>query len=195
MIRLATAADAAAIAAIYAPFCAAESHVSFETTPPTEAEMAGRIAQITRHHPWLVAEAPDGRLAGYVYASPHRERAAYRWSVDVTAYLHPDFRRQGLGRQLYHALFALLRAQGYYRAHAGIAEPNPASTALHRALGFTLVGTYREVGFKAGAWRDVSWYQLALQPSTATPAEPLPLSALANTDAFAAALGSDAAVS
>ena len=177
-IRLATPADAAAIADIYAPFCGGESVVSFETAPPTAAEMAERIARITATYPWLVAADATG-LRGYVYACRHRERAAYRWAVEVTAYLRADSRGRGLGTALYGVLFDLLRAQGYYRAYAGIALPNPASTALHTSLGFRRVGTYHGVGFKNDAWRDVSWWELALQPETgAAPAEPLPLAAV-----------------
>ncbi len=186
-IRLATAADAAAIAAIYAPFCGPDSVVSFETTPPTPAEMAERIAKTTATWPWLVATDASG-IRGYVYAGRHRERAAYRWSVEVTAYLRPDSRGQGLGTALYGALFDLLRAQGYFRAYAGIALPNPASTGMHASLGFRQVGIYHGVGYKAGAWRDVSWWELALQPDAANPPEPKPLSAILDTPAWSRAI-------
>jgi len=177
-IRLATPADAAAIADIYAPFCGDESVVSFETAPPTAAEMAGRIAKTTALYPWLVAEDATG-IRGYVYASRHRERAAYRWAAEVTVYLRPDSRGRGLGAALYGVLFELLRAQGFHRAFAGIALPNPASIGLHTALGFRHVGVYHGIGYKAGAWRDVSWWELSLQPETAiAPAEPKPLAAV-----------------
>jgi len=176
-IRLATPADAAAIAAIYAPFCGGDSAVSFETTPPPPAEMGERIARTTVSYPWLVAEDASG-IRGYVYASRHRERAAYRWAVDVTAYLRADSRGQGLGKVLYHVLFDLLRAQGFHKAYAGIALPNPASVGLHASLGFRQVGVYRGVGYKAGAWRDVSWWELSLRSETAAPSEPKPLSAI-----------------
>ena len=177
-IRFATPADAAAIADIYAPFCGSESVVSFETAPPTAAEMAERIAKTTAQYPWLVAGDATG-IRGYVYASRHRERAAYRWAVEVTVYLRPDSRGRGLGAALYGVLFDLLRAQGFHRAYAGIALPNPASVGLHTALGFRRVGVYHGVGYKGGAWRDVSWWELPLQPETATaPAEPKPLAAL-----------------
>ena len=172
MIRLAASADAPQIAAIYRPFCE-ESHVSFETEAPDEVEMAARIEKISRRFPWLVDEA-DGAVTGFAYASPHRERAAYRWAVEVTAYVRERFRGRGIGRALYTELFERLRAQGIIKAYAGIALPNPASQAFHESMGFTLVGIYRKIGYKLGAWRDVGWWQLAVQPEVDPPAEPRP---------------------
>lgn len=188
-LRLCTPADAAAIAAIYAPFCA-DGFVSFETTPPSTAEMAARIEKITARRSWLVAETADGRVAGYVYASPHRERAAYRWAVDVAAYPHADHRRRGLGRALYTALFAVLRALHYFKAYAGIALPNAASVALHERMGMSLVGVYRGVGYKAGAWRDVGWWQLDLQPELSPPPEPRGVREVLATPLWTAAVAS-----
>ncbi len=169
-IRLSHPSDAAQIAAIYAPFCG-DSPVSFEVVPPPAAEMAGRIGKITGRFPWLVAEE-NGAVAGYAYASPHRDRAAYRWSADVTVYIHERFRRRGVGRALYTSLFALLRLQGYFKAYAGITVPNAGSTGLHEAMGFELVGIYRDVGYKTGVWRDVGWWGLTLQPPAKAPSEP-----------------------
>jgi phosphinothricin acetyltransferase len=171
-IRPAERRDASGIASIYRPFCE-ENIISFETAAPDGEEIAARMERIGRRHPWLVAEEA-GRLAGYAYASPHRERAAYRWVVEVTVYVHPDFHRRGVARALYGELFARLRRQGYFKAYAGITIPNPPSQAFHEALGFRLVGIYRGVGYKMGAWRDVGWWELELQPPAASPAEPLP---------------------
>ena len=159
-IRAAEAArDAAACAAIYAPFVH-ESWTSFETEAPDITEMARRIGEYGSSHAWLVAES-DGELLGYAYGSPHRSRAAYASSCDVAVYIAPGFARQGVGRALYAALFPVL-AENYHAAFAGIALPNDASIALHRATGFTPVGIYHEVGWKLGAWRDVSWWQRLL---------------------------------
>jgi phosphinothricin acetyltransferase len=169
-IRLALPGDAEQIAAIYAPFCT-ETAVSFEYTAPTVAEMAQRIRKITERLAWLVLD-DDGRIAGYVYASPHRERAAYQWSVDVAAYVASDYRRRGVGSTLYTALFRVLVSQGYFKAFAGVTLPNPASERLHESLGFERVGEYRGVGFKLGAWHDVRWYQRTLQPEGPNPPAP-----------------------
>ena len=154
------ARDAAACAAIYAPYVTA-SAASFEEEAPSAEELAARIERTSRTHPWLVLE-DGGRVVAYAYASPHRARAAYRWAADVAIYVDPPHQRRGAGRRLYGALLDLMRAQGLRIAVAGITLPNDASVALHRALGFELVGTYRAIGWKAGAWRDVSWWQLLL---------------------------------
>lgn len=160
-IRSAEARDAAAIAAIYKPFVT-DSAVSFELEPPDADEVASRIAKVTQLMPWLVYEA-DGEVAGYAYATKHRERSAYQWSVEVSAYTHPGHRRGGIARALYEKLFELLCVQGYYNAFAGITLPNDASVAFHEALGFEPIGVYRKIGFKQGQWHDVAWYGRALR--------------------------------
>lgn len=176
VIRLATAYDADAIAAIYAPFCE-NTPVSFETLALAADEIAQRIRKITGRYPWLVLEK-GSEITGYVYAGPHRERAAYQWSVEVTAYVRPQSHRRGVGRTLYSVLFQLLRRQGYYKAYAGITLPNPASVGLHQATGFEPVGVYDKVGYKLGAWHNVGWFQLTLQPEQLDPAPPLPVDAV-----------------
>lgn len=170
-IRAATAADAAAIAAIYAPIVA-HTPISFEEAPPAADEMARRIAETTRTHPWLVAE-DDAGVAGYAYAARHRERAAYRWAADVSVYVAERARGLGVGAALYRALIAVLERQGFLRLYAGVVVPNAASEALHRAAGFAEIGTYRAVGYKLGRWHDVRWYGRSLD-SVAVPREPIP---------------------
>lgn len=191
LIRFADAArDSAAIAAIYTP-SVTSSATSFETEPPDAAEMSARITRISARFPWLVCEHGDGEVVGYVYAGAHRERAAYRWAVDVAVYIDERHHRAGLGRALYNSLFALLRLQGFHIACAGITLPNPGSVRLHEALGFQPVGVYKSIGYKAGAWRDVGWWQLALrEPSSPArePAEPLTLAELRAHPDFLAAL-------
>ena len=166
-IRLAGERDAAAIAAIYAP-SVTEGVASFELAPPDAEEMARRMAGILPAHPWLVCEHA-GRVTGYVYASPHLARAAYQWSVNVSAYIDAGFHRRGIGRALYTSLLALLRLQGFYNVYGGITLPNAGSVGLHEAMGFRLVGVYRDIGYKMGCWHDVGWWHLELQPKPATP--------------------------
>ena len=168
-IRLATEQDAARVRDIYAPFCA-HTPVSFEEAAPTVEEMLRRIRKTLDRLPWLVCD--EGEVLGYAYAAPHRERAAYRWSVEVTAYVREDQHRKGIGRALYTSLFRLLVLQGFYNAFAGITLPNPGSVGLHEALGFRPIGLYTAIGFKAGCWHDVGWFQLELQPRPAVPPEP-----------------------
>lgn len=171
-IRVATPSDAEAITVIYSPIVANTS-ISFELTPPTVEEMRGRIVKTLADLPWLVSVDAQGSVNGYVYASKHRERPAYQWSVDVTAYVREDARGRGIGKGLYQALFAELVTQGYFQAFAGIALPNDGSVALHESVGFEPIGVYRKVGFKLGAWHDVGWWQKELR----VPSDPVAPSA------------------
>lgn len=149
--------------------------------------MRRRMENVLTGHPWLVCE-DVGEVVGYAYAGPHRERAAYRWSVDTAVYIRRERRRGGVGRALYTSLLALLPLQGYVTACAGVTVPNPGSVGLHRAMGFELVGTYRRVGFKCGVWHDVAWFQRDLQPSPPDPPEPRPLEAVRGSAEWKAAL-------
>ena len=179
-IRFASPGDAAPIAAIYAPIVA-ETIISFEEVPPDAVAMRERIVAADGVWPWLVDER-DATVAGFVYAGPHRARASYRWSVDVSAYVAPAFQRRGVARALYGRLFGVLVTQGYYQAFAGITLPNDASVALHRSAGFEPIGTYRNVGFKFGAWRDTIWLARPLRPFDPAPRDPRPLAALEATE-------------
>lgn len=185
-IRLATASDAPALAAIYAP-SVRTGPTSFELEPPSAEEMARRLARIAERFPWLVCEHA-GAVFGYAYASQHRERPAYQWSVDVSVYVRDDARRAGVARALYTSLFAALALQGYRNAYAGVAMANTASIAFHEALGFTLVGIYHGVGYKQGAWHDVAWLERALAPRTSEPPPPTPITALHDAPALREAL-------
>ena len=175
-IRLADEGDAAAIAAIYRPVVE-QTAISFETIAPDQHEIARRMADTLRSYPWLVCDR-DGHISGYAYASKHRVRAAYQWSVDTSVYVDSSDRRSGIARALYLSLFAILAEQGYFNAFAGIALPNPGSVGLHEAMGFEKLGVYRNVGFKLGEWRDVGWWQLTLKEMEAAPRDPLDLAAV-----------------
>ena len=181
-IRMAEPSDAREVADIYGPIVAA-TPISFETEVPTEPEMEGRIAAALAFAPWLVCVEGE-RVAGYAYASRHRERAAYQWCVDVSVYVRDACRRAGVGRALYTSLFALLRLQGFYAAHAGITLPNEASVRLHESLGFRPVGVYPRVGFKGGRWHDVGWWQLPLRDRSGEPGPTLSLEALRRAEGW-----------
>jgi phosphinothricin acetyltransferase len=165
--------DAESVAAIYRP--AVEGSVaSFEEVAPDAMEMARRMRATLVRTPWLVAER-EGRVIGYAYAGPHHERAGYRWSVNISAYVADGFRGQGVGNLLYNELLPTLRRQGFVNAYAGIALPNPASVALHEAIGMRKIGLYERVGFKFGAWHDVAWFGIRLTDGVGDPPEPIRL--------------------
>ena len=130
-IRLARPDDGAALSDIYRP-AVADRATSFEVDPPDAAEMARRVAVTLEHYPWLVCE-DAGQVTGYAYASRHRERAAYQWAVEASAYVRDTVHRKGVGRRLYESLFRVLALQGYQRAFAGITLPNEASVELDGA--------------------------------------------------------------
>lgn len=186
-IRLATEEDGEPITEIYAPIVK-QTHISFETTPPTIGEMAQRIRTTVERLPWLVCEY-DGQILGYAYANPHQERPAYQWAVDVSVYVDDAWRRKGIASGLYKSLFALLDLQGLSNAYAVIALPNPQSVAFHESHGFEKVGVYRNVGYKNDEWRDVGHWELPLQSLPEPPSPPIPLSELQNTDRYTDSLG------
>lgn len=159
-LRDATALDAAACAAIYAHYVE-HSTATFEEVAPGAAEMATRIAKAQERHTWLVAER-EGQVLGYAYGGPFKARAAYRFSCEVSVYVDASARGAGVGRTLYAALLARVEALGMRMACGGVTLPNDASVALHLAMGFEQVGTYRRIGWKHGQWRDVAWFQKPL---------------------------------
>lgn len=165
------ARDAQRVAEIYRP--AVEGNfISFEEMAPTAGEMADRMRRVLARLPWLVAEEELGPVIGYAYASQHRERAAYRWSVDISVYVDPAWHRRGIGRLLYDDLLNRLRGQGFVNVYAGVTLPNEGSVALHVAIGMHRIGVYEGVGYKLGAWRDVAWFGMRLNEPTDPPAEP-----------------------
>jgi phosphinothricin acetyltransferase len=162
ILRDARDEDMGAIQAIYA------HHVlhglgSFEEVPPSFDDMkARRAAVLAAGLPWLVAEI-DGHIAGYAYAGPFRPRAAYRYAVEDSVYIAPDFTRRGVGHALLTELIARCEAGPWRQMLAVIGDSgNQGSVGLHRALGFSPVGTFASVGFKFGRWVDVVLMQRPL---------------------------------
>lgn len=121
-------------------------------------------------------------------ASKHSQRAAYRWTVDVTVYVRGQERRSGVGRSLYGVLLSALREQGFRSAFAEIVLPNPGSSRLHEAMGFKHIGTHKDVGFKLGRWHDIAYWRLGLDYGDAAPREPIPFASFQCTPAFDAVL-------
>lgn len=170
-IRLAVPEDGAALSDIYRP-AVTDASTSFELDAPDASEMSRRVTRVMERTPWLVLEN-GGAVIGYAYATPHRDRAAYQWSVEVSAYVHAHAQRKGVARMLYTSLFAGLVVQGFRNAYAGITLPNPASERFHTALGFRPVGVYRGIGYKHGEWHDVIWLERPLAPRVIDPPPPV----------------------
>lgn len=204
-IRVANSGDAGRIVEIYEPYCEQNSAVSFEIVAPSLDAMAERIETTLQTHPWLVYVATDERIdnsrapaadeqrsrlqeisnehtsekvVAYAYAGPHKQRAAYRWSADCSVYIDRAYHGKGIGKTLYTELFSMLRAMNIVNVYAGVTLPNPASIGLHKSMGFTDVGIYRNVGYKGGSWHDVAWLEFALQSHTDEPPEPIAFPAL-----------------
>lgn len=156
-IRTARAEDAGDMLEIYAPLVEGTA-ISFELCPPSIDEFTLRIEKYSKTHEWLIAENSE-RVLGYAYATPHRAREAYQFSVETSVYVKEGFRAEGIGKRLYTELFARLTQHNFHNAFAGIALPNDSSLALHKSVGFKQIGVFREIGYKHDMWHDVSWWQ------------------------------------
>ena len=181
-IRLVRPSDAQQIRDIYAPIVR-ETPISFEYDVPEIDEIASRINKTLQQYPWLVCEI-EGQIAGYAYASSFRTRTAYQWTNEVTAYIHPDYHRRGIGRALYTSLFAILQAQGYFNTVSVIALPNDASVGLHESMGFQKIGVFINMGYKLERWHDTGWWQLELCPMPINPQPPIAITELAQQENF-----------
>jgi L-amino acid N-acyltransferase YncA len=169
-IRPLQEADAPAMLAIYRHYVESTA-ISFEEEVPSVHEYAARVRKYVAGWAGVVAETA-GQVVGYAYGSSHRERAAYRWSVETTVYVAPGVQRSGIGRKLYAALLPMLADAGFCNAYAGVAQPNPASVALHRAVGFQPIGSFPRVGYKFERWHDVAWFHLGLRTQPPEPRQP-----------------------
>ena len=161
-IRSATPDDAAQILEIYEPFVR-DSLITFEVQIPTIEQMTNRIKTTMQTHPWLVAESDAGQIVGYAYASKYREREAYQWSTEVSAYVRESARSIGIATDLYRALFIQLKALGFYKAYGVITIPNEPSIRFHEKFGFKKIAVFPAAGFKLGRWADVGWWEFQLK--------------------------------
>lgn len=164
IVRPAAPEDAAALLEIYAPYVE-KTAVTFEYAVPSAEAFAGRVARTLERYPYLAAEA-EGRILGYAYAGPFKERAAYDWAVETTVYVREGERRRGIGRRLYEVLEGCLAAQGILNVNACIACPEREdeyltrdSVDFHRRLGWRLAGEFRQCGCKFGRWYNMVWME------------------------------------
>lgn len=177
-VRLATINDTRQIREIYAPSILGAA-TSFETEVPSAEEMQSRIETILKKYPWIVC-AVDEKIAGYVYASKHRDREAYQWSCECSIYMNNDFKGKGIGKELYQLLFQILKLQGFRNVYAGISLPNEASVHIHEKCGFKHFATYENIGYKFGNWHTVGWWKLQINDYDLQPPPPLKLSELSS---------------
>ena len=187
VIRLINPDDARSTLEVYRPYVESTA-ISFEYDVPSLEEWKKRIENISTEYPWLVCEH-DQEIIGYAYGSKHRYRTAYSWSAESTVYVEERFHRKGVARILYETLFALLRLQGYVNVYAGVTVPNPKSEAFHLSMGFYEVGTFRNIGFKHGAWHDTRWFQLHLVDHPEPPERLRTILEIIDTLEFTAILG------
>jgi phosphinothricin acetyltransferase len=186
-IRLAEQRDVPGILEIYAPFII-DTSVTFEETVPDEESFWERIQGIMAELPFLVCEI-DGRIAGYAYASGYRSRASYRWSKEVSVYIHPDFQRKRIAHALYTSLHEMVRFQGIANLLAIITMPNEPSVAFHEYFGYRKCAEFRNVGYKMGQWQNVGWFELFIQDENEAPKERiLPLDEITGLPVFQEAI-------
>lgn len=163
-IRTASAEDAAGLLEIYRPYVE-HTAITFEYEVPTVGEFEERITNTLKRYPYLVAEK-DHEMVGYAYVSPFKERAAYDWSVETSIYVRKEAKQQGIGRRLYDRLEQILRQQGILNVNACIAYPQiedeyltKDSVRFHEKLGYEMVGTFHQCGYKFGRWYDMVWME------------------------------------
>ena len=179
-VRLARQADLPRILAIYGHYVETTAF-SFEYTTPSLEEFTRRFLFITEQFPWLVWEE-DGIIMGFAYGSAPFERAAYRWSGEVSIYLHPDARHRGIGRQLYNVLETIMKKQGYRLVYAIITAANEASLAFHKAMGYRFTARFPGCGYKFGLWQDVIWMEKQLSMVDSPMNFPLPAGDIVKND-------------
>lgn len=171
-IREARPEDAAELLEIYAPYVR-NTTVTFEFTVPAVEEFAGRIRRTLEKYPYLAAEA-GGKVVGYAYAGPFRERAAYIWSAEVSVYIRHDMHRKGIGRMLYTKLEEILRRQNIASMEACISHPNRESIKFHSSLDFERVARFTRCAYKLGGWVDIVYMQKILHEADTPPAAFIP---------------------
>lgn len=173
-IRTAVLQDAPELLALYAPYVE-RTVITFEYEVPTLQEFEARMLRIMEKFPYLVAEQ-SGVIIGYAYAGAFRERAAYQWGVETTIYVRWDCKKQGIGRKLYESLEKILALQNILNLNACIGYPETEdeyltkdSVRFHERMGYRMVGTFRNCGYKFGRWYDMVWMEKHLGAHTEIP--------------------------
>lgn len=166
-IRVAAPDDASELLEIYSYYVTCTA-ITFEDEVPTKEEFERRIRVVLEKYPYLVAMV-DGKIAGYAYAGEFKARAAYRWNVETSIYIHKDYRRMGIGQALYEELERLLKAQKILNMNACIAYPveedeylTKDSVRFHEKMGFDMVGEFHNSGYKFNRWYNMVWMEKSI---------------------------------
>ena len=182
IIRSANPHDTEKMLEIYAPYIL-NSTVSFETEVPLKEEFQARVLHYQEKLPWLVCNI-DNNLAGYTYATDHRQRNAYDVTKELSVYVHNDYRNCGVATGLYTALIEILKAQGVSNVLAGITLPNSESVGFHESMGFKPVGVYHNVGYKFGEFQDTGWWELMLDTKKNNPLDLVEIKEIINSQSW-----------
>ena len=181
VIRKASPDDAEELLKIYTPYVK-NTAISFEYEVPSVEEFRGRIVHTLKRYPYLVAEC-GGEIVGYTYAGEFKSRNAYDWAVETTVYIKQDKRRNGIGRLLYVALEKTLKRQGILNMNACIAVPEDKdehltkdSPSFHEKMGFQLVGTFHQCGYKFNHWYDMVWMEKMIGKHVSNQPQVIPFS-------------------
>lgn len=187
MVRLATIEDAKELLEIYR-YYVEHTAITFEYETPSVEEFQQRIKKTLKRYPYLVVEE-EGKILGYAYASPFKERAAYDWSVETTIYVNKDRKRSGIGKSLYLALEEILKKQHVINLDACITDPaiedeyvTKNSVEYHTHLGYHIVGKFYKSGYKFGRWYDMVWMEKCIGKHADQPEAFIPFSKLDLTD-------------
>lgn len=187
-IRMAKTSDARELLEIYGPYVD-NTAISFEYKVPSVDEFTRRIEKTLQFYPYLVAEI-EGKIVGYAYVSPFKEREAYAWAVETTIYIREGCRGKGYGKQLYLALEEILKKQKIQNLNACIAYTEQedehltnASMEFHSHMGYRLVGTFHQCGYKFGRWYDMIWMEKMIGGHPETPEKVFPVSRIVDPGA------------
>lgn len=171
LIRNATLGDAKALSEIY-KYYVDNTAYSFEYVAPSAAEFSDRMAHILGKFPYLVCE-DDGEILGFAYAHQFKERKAFQWVCETSIYIKNGCIQKGIGAMLYAELLPAVKKQGYLKAYAILGCPNEGSERFHQKMGFSLVATLPDTGYKHGSWHDTKYYALELSEISDSMPEPI----------------------
>ena len=160
IIRDATVNDGNELSKIY-KYYVDNFPYSFEYVAPSSEEFSKRITLITENFPFFVCE-DCGEILGFAYAHQFKERKAYQWICETSIYIKNGYAQKGIGAILYAKLIPALKRQGYVKAYAVLGCPNEGSEMFHQKMGFSLVATLPDIGYKHGSWHDIKYYVLEL---------------------------------